>query len=271
MLQDYLACGERCERLGIIDGLYAWRSEAAIAHALLGHEAEARVVAGRRSRWHAVSGGLGQGVVLRAAGLVEGGERGLGLLGEAVAVLGRSQAPVELARALTDHGAALRRAGQWTAADSARAGTHLAHHWGAASRARGELIAAGAKPRRDAITGRDALTASERVARLAAGRTNRHRQVSRRRPLRRTSAGRTVVRYLVKPAGRGVVRAGRRPAIGQRPNGLPDFLRHGGKRRGWSARWRPAGWLSDSVTSAIRYRSGDESQAGRHDRRDDRA
>jgi len=34
-LGDFLACGERCERLGIIDGLYAWRSEAAIAHALL--------------------------------------------------------------------------------------------------------------------------------------------------------------------------------------------------------------------------------------------
>jgi len=44
-----------------------------------------------------------------------------------------------------------------------------------ANRARGELIAAGAKPRRDAITGRDALTAGElRVARLAAeGLTNR--------------------------------------------------------------------------------------------------
>ena len=44
-----------------------------------------------------------------------------------------------------------------------------------ANQARSELIAAGAKPRRDAITGRDALTAGElRVARLAAeGMTNR--------------------------------------------------------------------------------------------------
>ncbi len=24
-LQDFLACGERCERLGILDGLYCWR------------------------------------------------------------------------------------------------------------------------------------------------------------------------------------------------------------------------------------------------------
>ena len=54
----------------------------------------------------------------------------------------------------------------------------LAHHLGArriANQGRAELIAAGAKPRRDAITGRDALTAGElRVARLAAeGLTNR--------------------------------------------------------------------------------------------------
>jgi DNA-binding CsgD family transcriptional regulator len=47
--------------------------------------------------------------------------------------------------------------------------------WRIAARARAALIAAGAKPRRDAITGRDALTAGElRVARLAAeGLTNR--------------------------------------------------------------------------------------------------
>ncbi len=179
-LQDYLACGERCERLGIIDGLYAWRSEAAIAHALLGHEAKARELARAALE---VARGFGRprslGVTLRAAGLVEGGDRGLDLLGEAVTVLGRSQAPVELARALTDHGAALRRAGQRiTARTQLERGLDLAHHWGArriARQARAELIAAGAKPRRDAITGRDALTASElRVARLAAaGRTNR--------------------------------------------------------------------------------------------------
>jgi DNA-binding CsgD family transcriptional regulator len=54
----------------------------------------------------------------------------------------------------------------------------LAHRLGArriANQARAELIHAGAKPRRDAITGRDALTPAElRVARLAAqGITNR--------------------------------------------------------------------------------------------------
>jgi DNA-binding CsgD family transcriptional regulator len=44
-----------------------------------------------------------------------------------------------------------------------------------ASRARDELVLAGARPRRDRISGRDALTAAElRVARLASeGKTNR--------------------------------------------------------------------------------------------------
>jgi DNA-binding CsgD family transcriptional regulator len=179
-LQDFLASGERCERLGIVDTLYEWRSEAAIAHAALGHSVEARQLARAVVR---TARGFGRpralGVALRAAGLSEGGEHGLGLLGEAVTVLERSQAPVELARALTDHGAALRRAGQRTEARAQlERGLDLAHHWGArriAGQARAELVAAGAKPRRDAITGRDALTASElRVARLAAaGKSNR--------------------------------------------------------------------------------------------------
>ena len=39
-LQDFLACGERCERLGIVLAVYDWRSGAAIAHAALGHANE---------------------------------------------------------------------------------------------------------------------------------------------------------------------------------------------------------------------------------------
>ena len=179
-LQDFMACMDRCERLGIADGLYNWRSEAAVTHAMLGNAAEARRLARKAVE---VARGFGRprglGVALRAAGLAEGGERGLDLLDEAVAVLERSEAPIELARALTDHGAALRRAGQRTQARAQlERGLDLAHHLGArriAHQARSELIAAGAKPRRDAITGRDALTAGElRVARLAAaGKTNR--------------------------------------------------------------------------------------------------
>jgi DNA-binding CsgD family transcriptional regulator len=119
------------------------------------------------------------GVSLRACALVRGGDSGLALLREAVQTLEGAQAPVELARALTDLGAALRRAGRRAEArPELERGLDLAHHCGAAriaSQARAELVIAGAKPRRDAITGRDALTASElRVARLAGdGLTNR--------------------------------------------------------------------------------------------------
>ena len=178
-LADFLASGERCERLGIIQG-WPWRSEAAIVHALLGHAQQARRLARAEV---AVARRFGRsrplGAALRSQGLVEGEERGLALLSEAVTVLERSQARVELARALTDYGAALRRAGQRSQARAQlERGLDLAYHCGArriAGQARAELVAAGAKPRRDAITGRDALTASElRVARLAAeGLTNR--------------------------------------------------------------------------------------------------
>ena len=90
-----------------------------------------------------------------------------------------STARLELARALLDLGAAHRRAGaRGTARDLLRESLDLAHGLGGnalASRARDELVAAGGRPRRDAIRGRDSLTPSElRVAELAAaGRTNR--------------------------------------------------------------------------------------------------
>jgi DNA-binding NarL/FixJ family response regulator len=96
-----------------------------------------------------------------------------------VVTLERSQARVELARARADLGTALRRAGERRdARTELERALDLAHHCGAteiAARAREELLALGAKPRRDAYTGPEALTSSElRVARLAAeGLTNR--------------------------------------------------------------------------------------------------
>ncbi len=180
-LADLVECGRRCERLRLpaIAGS-PWRSEAALLHAAMGDCQEAsRLAREQVGLARAFGPPRTLGVSLRAAGLVESGERGLELLREAVATLERSEAPVELARALTDHGAALRRAGRRVEARAElERGLDLAHRCGArriATVARGELIAAGAKPRRDAITGRDALTAGElRVAKLAAdGRTNR--------------------------------------------------------------------------------------------------
>ena len=179
-LDDFLECGRRSALLGRVSVMYHWRSEAALAHVASGHAREARRLAREEvelARGFGRPGALG--IALRNQGLVEGGDCGLALLAEAVQILGRAQAPVELARSLTDYGAALRHAGQRVQARTQlERGLDLAHHWGArriASRARAELVAAGAKPRRDAMTGRDALTASElRVARLAAeGMTNR--------------------------------------------------------------------------------------------------
>jgi DNA-binding CsgD family transcriptional regulator len=187
-LADFARCGERCERLGVALAVYPWRSHAAVEHAWLGQVDQARRLAREEVD---IARAFGRpralGVALRCAGLAEilaaeetsPDPAGLALLAEAVAVLDTSQAPVELAQALTDYGAALRRAGQRSEARvRLERGLDLAHRCGArrvTSQARSELVAAGAKPRRDAVTGRDALTASElRVARLAAvGRTNR--------------------------------------------------------------------------------------------------
>jgi DNA-binding CsgD family transcriptional regulator len=180
-LDDFLECGQRLMRLGVLSAsAVAWRGEAALIYAARGDSTTPRSLAGEQLGLARVFGRPRTlGISLRACGLVDGGETGLELLGEAVTTLESSQSPLELARALADYGAGLRRA-----ARRAQARTHLeraldlAHRCGAqriANQARAELIAAGAKPRRDAITGRDALTAGEvRVARLAAdGLTNR--------------------------------------------------------------------------------------------------
>ncbi|HXO09436.1 MAG TPA: helix-turn-helix transcriptional regulator, partial [Solirubrobacteraceae bacterium] len=180
-LDDLHECGARCQRLRLVLLSEApWRAEAALAHLALGDADEARRLAAEHlelareyGRPHAL------GMALRTSGLVAEPDSSLSVLREAVQTLERSESPLELARALADHGAALRRAGARVAArGQLERALDIAHHIGArriGARARAELIAAGAKPRRDAITGRDALTASElRVARLAAdGLTNR--------------------------------------------------------------------------------------------------
>ncbi len=119
------------------------------------------------------------GVAARAAGLACGREGGLELLNESVAALEDSPARLERAKSLLELGAALRRAGQRTAAqDPLAEALDLAGRCGAppvAARAREELRAAGARPRRQWRHGAEALTPTElRVARLAAeGKTNR--------------------------------------------------------------------------------------------------
>jgi DNA-binding CsgD family transcriptional regulator len=113
------------------------------------------------------------GMALRAAGMVEQGEDGLRLLAEAVEVLGNGGHRFEQARAELELGAALRRANRRAAGrEHLRAALDLASRCGATplvDRARDELAATGARPRRALLFGVEALTASElRVARLAA-------------------------------------------------------------------------------------------------------
>jgi DNA-binding CsgD family transcriptional regulator len=179
--QDFIECGRLCVGIDLVTFLGApWQGEAALVSSALGDTGEARRLARQQLELACAFGRPRTlGISLRVCGVIEGGEPGLELLGEAVKTLERSQSALELARAVSDYGAALRRAGSrvQARAELERA-LDIAHRCGArriAASARAELIAAGAKPRRDAITGRDALTAGElRVARLAAeGLTNR--------------------------------------------------------------------------------------------------
>jgi DNA-binding CsgD family transcriptional regulator len=157
-----------------------WRASAALALDALRRREEALEYAyGELELARTFGAPRALGLALRVAGTVERGEQGLVLLREAVAILETSPALLERARAYVHLGALLRREGERTAArDPLRAGLDLARRCGAtplAQFAREELVAAGAKPRRDMVSGRDALTAAElRVAQLAAeGATNR--------------------------------------------------------------------------------------------------
>jgi DNA-binding CsgD family transcriptional regulator len=154
-------------------GASCWRSALALAVAAE-DPAEARRLATSELE-DAREAGLPRpaGIALRTRGLLEGGERGLADLREAAELAAESGARLEHARALVELGAALRRANQRTAARGPlRAGLDLAYRCGATrltERARDELLAAGARPRRGALTGLEALTTSERrVAELAA-------------------------------------------------------------------------------------------------------
>jgi DNA-binding CsgD family transcriptional regulator len=95
-------------------------------------------------------------------------------------VLGSTPNRLDLAQALVELGAALRRANRRSdAREPLQRGMELAHRCGApplAERARQELVACGARPRRLTRTGVDSLTASERrVAGLASeGMSNPH-------------------------------------------------------------------------------------------------
>ena len=159
-----------------------WRSAAALALSALERRDEAQVMA-EEELTDARRFGVpeAQGGSLRTLGLVTGGEDGIQALRESVAVLEQAEGRLEHGRSLLELGAALRRAGIRTEARNVlRAALDETARIGAstrADRAHDELLAAGARPRRDRrlLSGRESLTASEdRTAALAAeGLTNR--------------------------------------------------------------------------------------------------
>jgi DNA-binding CsgD family transcriptional regulator len=179
-LDDLLAAGDLFARLRSPTPTTPWRSDAALAQLALDARAQARALAAEELTLAEKFGGpRALGIARRAAGLVEGGTRGIELLRNAATALESSGARLEHARALADLGAALRRAGHRAEGrEILRTALDLAHRCGAhalSDRARTELIAAGGRPRRLVLSGLDSLTPSERrVAQLAAaGLANR--------------------------------------------------------------------------------------------------
>ena len=180
-LRDLLSLGESVAQLHTRSTAWGrWRGRAARALIEQGDRQRALELANEdldaSQRWGAPRA---LGLAVMTLGLAEGGERGEERLREAVEILEHSPAKLAHARALLELGAALRRRNKRAEArEPLRQALELATECGAegvAATAREELVAAGAKPRKGAFGGADALTPSElRVARLAVdGKTNR--------------------------------------------------------------------------------------------------
>jgi DNA-binding CsgD family transcriptional regulator len=159
---------------------FLWDSNAAVVLASLGERDEALRLAEtgleRAGRW-GTAGAIGHAT--RSLGLVTGGREGLAHLQAAVELLEPSRSGLEYMRALTDFGAALRRAAHRVdARDPLHKALELARRNGAlaiAKRAHEELAATGEKLGPLLAVGVESLTPSERrIAKLAAeGLTNR--------------------------------------------------------------------------------------------------
>jgi DNA-binding CsgD family transcriptional regulator len=173
---DLLWCGRRVKVLWPS----TWRAYAAPALAALGDKQQATKLAREQlaaARRVGAPGALGMS--LRTAAQAIGGDEGLALLREAVAVLERSPARLELAHALAHLGAELSRSGRRTEGrDAQRRAISLAGQCGAVALAESAMAGLHAGPGRRArieLTGPTALTAAERrvCRQVAEGQTNR--------------------------------------------------------------------------------------------------
>lgn len=162
-------------------GYCPWRTVAAQAALALGERDQALECA-REALAIAERTGVSYARIraLRVLGICEGGEQGMGTMRASLALGERTPPRLETVRALVDLGAALRRTNQRAAArEPLQRADDLAREGGAQTlreRARTELQATGARPRREALlSGPASLTPSERrIAELAAtGQSNR--------------------------------------------------------------------------------------------------
>lgn len=181
-LADLLSAGARASLGKQLNPAYAgWRVPAVRALAAVGRVDEARKLSRENlrlaMRWGAAAP---IGIAERSEALIQdSSQETIALLRKSVATLQSSPAVLELARSQIALGSALRRANKRVESRGhLREGLDLADRCGAlglADDARTELLATGARPRRQRLHGVDALTPSElRVARLvAAGLTNR--------------------------------------------------------------------------------------------------
>ena len=174
--RELLAVGPKVESSGLNHLTpQPWWSLAALAAARAGERDQAlQLVEEELAHARAFGEPRALGIALRTAGVVRGGPEGTEMLRSAVEVLEGSPAALELAHALVDFGAALRRGSHRVASRSPlRRGLELATSLGAtplAQRAHDELRAAGGRrgAPRDKF-GPSALTPAERrVAELAA-------------------------------------------------------------------------------------------------------
>jgi DNA-binding CsgD family transcriptional regulator len=172
-LADLRRCAETNARVCPSPCYSPWRSELALALPAAENGSARALIEEELALARASGLARPTGIALRAAGVRSGGEAGTDLLRESVEVLRKCEARLERARSLVELGASLRRLNHRIEARVPLAeGMDLARRCGAdrlVARARDELLAAGARPRRAALDGVEALTASElRVARLAA-------------------------------------------------------------------------------------------------------
>jgi DNA-binding CsgD family transcriptional regulator len=156
-----------------------WRADGAMACVAAGELERARSLADEHLQVARAFGAPGAlGVALRTAGITHGGEGGRALLAESVATLAPTRMALELAKSLAALGAAQRRAGERRLARETLAEAldraDLCGAGAVAAQARDELRIAGARPRRNRIHGREALTATElrTATHAAAGMSN---------------------------------------------------------------------------------------------------